>query len=40
MSKVFVTVRAIVRGIFWTGVGLLGALAIQLFITALWSLQF
>lgn len=40
MSKVFVTVRTIVRGLFWTGVGLLGALAIQLFITALWSLQF
>ena len=40
MSKTYVVTRAIVRGLFWTGVGLLGAFAIQLFILAVWSLQF
>lgn len=40
MSNAYYTVRSIVRGIFWAVVAGLSLVGIQLFIVAVWSLQF
>jgi hypothetical protein len=40
MSNAYYTTRSIVRGIFWACVAGLSLAGIQLFIVAVWSLQF
>lgn len=40
MSKAYYVTRSIVRGIFWATVAGLSLAGIQLFIVAVWSLQF
>jgi len=40
MSKNYYTIRAVVRGIFWTVVMGLSLLAMWAFYMAVWSLQF
>jgi len=40
MSNAYYVTRSIVRGIFWATVAGLSLVAIQLFIVAVWSLQF
>ncbi len=40
MSKNYYTIRAIVRGVFWAIVAGVSLVGIQLFITAVWSLQY
>lgn len=40
MTNTYLTIRSIVRGIFWAGVVGLSLVGIQLFIVAVWSLQF
>ena len=39
-SNAYYTTRSIVRGIFWATVAGLSLVGIQLFIVAVWSLQF
>jgi hypothetical protein len=40
MSNAYYTTRSIVRGVFWACVAGLSLAGIQLFIVAVWSLQF
>ena len=40
MSNAYYVTRSIVRGIFWAAVAGLSLVGIQLFIVAVWSLQF
>lgn len=40
MSKAYYVTRSIVRGIFWAAVMAAGVILIQLFIVAVWALQF
>jgi hypothetical protein len=40
MTNTYLTIRSIVRGIFWATVVGLSLIGAQLFITALWSLQY
>ena len=40
MSNAYLITRAIVRGIFWATVAGLSLVGIQLFIVAMWSLQY
>lgn len=39
MSNTYLTIRSIVRGIFWATVAGLSLVGIQLFIVALWAIN-
>jgi hypothetical protein len=39
-TRSYYVVRSLVRAVFWTGITLVSLYAIQLFILAVWSLQF
>lgn len=39
-NRSYYVIRGIVRGIFWAGVAVAGAYALQFLILCLWSLQF